>query len=58
TGEYVASALGENLDPAAYPTLTFVISVILSFLTGTSWGTMAIMFPLVIPAAHQAAPCD
>ena len=33
------------------PAAIFVLSAMLSFATGSSWGTFAIMFPLVIPTA-------
>lgn len=33
------------------PAVIFVLSALLSFATGSSWGTFAIMFPLVIPTA-------
>ena len=33
------------------PAVIFVLSAMLSFATGSSWGTFAIMFPLVIPTA-------
>lgn len=33
------------------PAVIFALSAILSFATGSSWGTFAIMFPLVIPTA-------
>lgn len=42
----------------AYPALTFVISAVLALVTGSSWGTMSIMFPLILPAAHYADPCN
>jgi Na+/H+ antiporter NhaC len=31
--------------------VAFVLAAIISFATGSSWGTFAIMFPLVIPTA-------
>ena len=58
TGIFISSALSDNLDPGAYPAVTFVISGILALVTGSSWGTMSIMFPLILPAAHYADPCN
>ncbi|KAI0236988.1 hypothetical protein L0F63_000974 [Massospora cicadina] len=52
----IVSVLSASLDPRSLPTLIFIISCIISFTTGTSWGTMSIMFPLVVPLAHSAAP--
>ncbi len=36
---------------ALLPSLVFLTGAIISFSTGTSWGTMGILFPLVVPAA-------
>jgi len=48
----------ESLDYRSLPTLTFLISSLMSFCTGTSWGTMSIMFPLVLPAAWISSNGD
>lgn len=42
------------LDYRMLPTLTFVIAILIAFSTGTSWGTMTIMFPLVLVPAYNA----
>jgi len=44
-----------SLDYRVLPTLSFVISVMFAFATGTSWGTMTIMFPLVLVPSYQAS---
>jgi len=44
-----------SLDYRVLPTLSFVISVMIAFATGTSWGTMTIMFPLVLVPSYQAS---
>lgn len=50
TADFVSSALIEwNVTPLMLPALTFVLAVIIAFSTGTSWGTMAILYPLVLP---------
>lgn len=51
TGPYLAAALGEALPLWALPTLVFIIAALTAFATGTSWGTMAILFPVVVPLA-------
>ncbi|CAE7857470.1 unnamed protein product, partial [Symbiodinium necroappetens] len=48
----------DDLDYRSLPTLTFLISSLMSFCTGTSWGTMSIMFPLVLPAAWISSNGD
>lgn len=62
---WTLSSLGHELGTAAYiaeqaqrgfpawllPLVAFLLSAIISFATGSSWGTFAIMLPLVIPTA-------
>jgi len=48
---YLISVLGDSLPLALVPTVVFVLAAITSFATGTSWGTMGILMPLVIPLA-------
>lgn len=50
TAEFLTSMLSGNLDIAWIPAITFVLSAVVAFSTGSSWGTMAIMYPLCIPA--------
>jgi Na+/H+ antiporter NhaC len=49
TAEFLAAALEGNVPVRLLPALVFVIAAGMSFATGTSWGTMAILLPLVIP---------
>lgn len=49
TGTYLASLFEESLPLSLLPGLVFFIAAITAFATGTSWGTMAILFPVVIP---------
>lgn len=56
TAEFLIGAVGEWLTPMWIPATVFVLAALVSFATGTSWGTMAILFPLVIPLAHEIAP--
>jgi Na+/H+ antiporter NhaC len=51
TGPYLASLLQDTLPLAILPGLVFVVAALTAFSTGTSWGTMAILFPVVIPLA-------
>jgi Na+/H+ antiporter NhaC len=51
TGTYLAAMLGDTLPLWALPALVFVIGALTAFATGTSWGTMAILFPVVVPLA-------
>lgn len=52
TGNYIVEISQGNVPAWAVPALAFVIGAIVSFSTGSAWGTFAIMLPLVIPMAH------
>ncbi|HYZ06766.1 MAG TPA: Na+/H+ antiporter NhaC family protein [Rubrobacter sp.] len=49
TADYLVSILSANLPPAIVPALIFLLAAGMSFATGTSWGTMGVLFPLAIP---------
>ncbi|MEW5928772.1 MAG: Na+/H+ antiporter NhaC family protein [Gemmatimonadota bacterium] len=51
TAQYLSSALEGNVSAQLLPVLVFALAAMISFATGTSWGTMAILLPLVIPLA-------
>ena len=53
TGAYLSSLFQRFLTPALLPALTFLIAVMLSFATGTSMGTMAIMAVIALPMAIE-----
>ncbi len=50
---YVVSMVGENVSFALVPTIIFAVGMMISFATGTSWGTMAILTPIAIPIAYK-----
>ncbi len=52
TGPYLQQVTEGNLAPGLLPTVVFVLAAATAFATGTSWGTMGILTPLVIPLAH------
>jgi Na+/H+ antiporter NhaC len=51
TGEYVASVSSDFLSPTVIAPILFITSAFISFSTGTSWGTFAIMIPIAVPTA-------
>lgn len=51
TAAYISSILAGNISEHWLPVLVFAIAAAIAFATGTSWGTMAILLPLVIPLA-------
>jgi len=57
TAHYIVGITKGFLSPALVPALIFLVCAGISFATGTSWGTMAIVMPLGIPLAyHLGAP--
>lgn len=56
TAGFLIGAVGDWMSPVWIPASVFVLAALVSFATGTSWGTMAILFPLVVPLAHRIAP--
>lgn len=56
--EYLVSVLDQRLPAALLPTVIFLVGALISFATGTSFGTMAILMPIVIPLAFALAPND
>ena len=53
TGSYLSSLFQQLLSPALLPALTFLIALLISFATGTSMGTMAIMAVISLPMAYD-----
>ncbi len=51
TADYVIHLTRQFLTPHWLPLVTFLTAAIISFATGTSWGTMAILMPIAIPLA-------
>lgn len=55
TADYIVSLISDSINPYYLPVLVFIVCGLTSFSTGTSWGTMAIMFPIVIPLAASVS---
>ncbi len=54
TAVFITRALLDlNLGPNWLPLLTFLLSGTVAFSTGSSWGTMAILYPIMLPAAWK-----
>ena len=49
TAQYLSLLLSDRVGLQLIPLIVFVTCAAMAFATGTSWGTMAIMLPLVIP---------
>ncbi len=53
TGPYVASLATAAIHRAFVVPLVFLVACFISFATGTSWGTFAIMMPIAVPLAQS-----
>ena len=53
TADYVLHITRGLFSPNLLPAMTFIVAALIGFSTGTSWGTMAILTPIVIPMAYH-----
>lgn len=53
TASFLSDLVGPHLPPQALPTVLFLLSAGIAFATGTSWGTMSILLPLVVGLAFS-----
>ncbi|MEE9166012.1 MAG: Na+/H+ antiporter NhaC family protein [Candidatus Neomarinimicrobiota bacterium] len=49
TADYIVNMTGTFLSPFLLPAVTFITAALISFSTGTSWGTMSILVPIIVP---------
>lgn len=56
TVSVLASLLEGNFPLWLFPMMVFIMGALLSFTTGTSWGTMGVLMPLALPVAIQLSP--
>jgi Na+/H+ antiporter NhaC len=52
TAEFISLAIAGNISPVFMPSLIFILSFLIAFSTGSSWSTMAILYPIAIPATY------
>lgn len=50
--QYIMAASEGYMTPALFVAVTFLITAVISFSTGTSWGAYALMIPFVLPIAY------
>ena len=53
TADFLVEASLNILSARLLPIVVFILAAAVSFATGTSWGTMAILMPLVYPLGHE-----
>ncbi len=56
TADFISGILLEiNITPYLIPSITFILAALVAFATGSSWGTMAILYPLILPSSWLIA---
>lgn len=50
TADFLTDVLDGFLSPYWIPAVTFILAGLIAFSTGSSWSTMAILYPLILPA--------
>jgi len=58
TATYLVSLSEGIISPGMLPAITFITSAAISFSTGTSWATMSILVPIIMPMALQLLGSD
>ena len=58
TADYLVGVLSSTIPAFIVPTLIFILGALISFATGTSYGTMSILMPLAIPLAWAISSGD
>lgn len=56
TAKYLVSLLSGAFPKFLLPSLIFILGSVISFATGTAYGTMGILMPLAIPLAYSINP--
>ncbi|RDY23778.1 Na+/H+ antiporter NhaC family protein [Romboutsia maritimum] len=56
TAKYIIVLLQGSFPAFLLPSLIFILGSIISFATGTAYGTMGILMPLAVPLAHSLNP--
>ncbi len=56
TGKFLSSLVSNSISIGFLPVLLFVLSAVMAFSTGTSWGTFGIMLPIAASIAVNADP--
>lgn len=49
TADFLTGAFNGIIAPGMMPVITFILAALISFSTGSSWSTMAILYPIALP---------
>ena len=51
--DFILDISADWMTPAFFLTVTFLVGAVISFFTGSSWGTFAICIPIAVPMAYS-----
>jgi Na+/H+ antiporter NhaC len=49
TADLLKTMLKDQISPMSIPLIIFLIGAVMSFMTGTSWGTFGLLMPMALP---------
>lgn len=55
TAKYLVTLLSDTIPDFLLPSIIFILGAIISFATGTAYGTMGILMPLAIPLGYSVS---
>jgi Na+/H+ antiporter NhaC len=58
TADFLTEIMEGNIPYWLIPALTFILSGFVAFSTGSSWSTMALVYPIILPAAWTICTND
>lgn len=58
TADFLTQSLDSFVSPILLPPIVFVLAAIVAFATGSSWSTMGILMPLVVPLSWALIDAD
>ncbi|MGL4571476.1 MAG: Na+/H+ antiporter NhaC family protein [Clostridium sp.] len=56
TAKYLVTLLSDSIPAFLLPSIIFLLGAVISFATGTAYGTMGILMPLAIPLSYSISP--
>ena len=56
TAAFLVQVLSDSIPMFLLPSIIFILGAVISFATGTAYGTMGILMPLAIPLAYSISP--
>jgi Na+/H+ antiporter NhaC len=52
TADFLSNLLSGNISPYLLSVIIFILAAFIAFSTGSSWSTMAILYPIAIPTTY------